>query len=87
MEFCSDAQGTPASFAVVDLTGGAPEMNPGFRRLVAELRRRGLDVLDRCNLTILLEPGYERLQPPVDDHQHCFGCTAGAGSSCTGALA
>ena len=46
---------------VVDLTGGAPEMNPHFRHLVAELRARSLHVLDRCNLTILLEPGYEGL--------------------------
>ncbi len=45
----------------VDLTGGAPEMNPDFRMLVRELRARGLHVLDRCNLTILLEPGYEDL--------------------------
>src|SRR5690606_3903305 len=45
----------------VDLTGGAPEMNPHFRRLVAALTDRGLHVIDRCNLTILLEPGYEDL--------------------------
>ena len=49
------------SVAVVDLTGGAPEMNPGFRRLVIEARRRHLRVIDRCNLTILLEPGYTDL--------------------------
>ena len=46
---------------VVDLTGGAPEMNPDFRRMVEALRARGLHVLDRCNLTILLERGYEDL--------------------------
>ncbi len=45
----------------VDLTGGAPEMNPCFRRLVEELRSRGCPVLDRCNLAILLEPGSEDL--------------------------
>ena len=44
---------------VVDLTGGAPEMNPHFREFVAALRGMGLHVIDRCNLTILLEPGYE----------------------------
>ena len=49
------------TIAVVDLTGGAPEMNPGFRRLVIEARRRHLRVIDRCNLTILLEPGYTEL--------------------------
>lgn len=42
----------------LDLTGGAPEMNPNFRRLVTEARAMGLDVIDRCNLTILGEPGY-----------------------------
>ncbi|ARN73071.1 arsenosugar biosynthesis radical SAM (seleno)protein ArsS [Oceanicoccus sagamiensis] len=43
---------------VLDLTGGAPEMNPHFRFLVTEARRRGVEVIDRCNLTILLEPAY-----------------------------
>lgn len=46
---------------LLDLTGGAPEMNPEFRYLVTEARRRGVDVIDRCNLTILMEPGYEDL--------------------------
>ena len=46
---------------LLDLTGGAPEMNPEFRYLVTEARKRGADVIDRCNLTILLEPGYEDL--------------------------
>lgn len=41
----------------LDLTGGAPELNPHFRRLVAAARRTGLRVIDRCNLTILGEPG------------------------------
>ena len=50
-----------STIAVVDLTGGAPEMNPGFRRLVIEARRRHLRVIDRCNLTILLEPDYTDL--------------------------
>ncbi len=44
---------------VLDVTGGAPEMNPHFRELVTEARARGVEVIDRCNLTILLEPGYE----------------------------
>ncbi len=45
----------------LDLTGGAPEMNPHFRYLVTEARARGVEVIDRCNLTILEEPGYEDL--------------------------
>lgn len=43
--------------ATLDLTGGAPELNPSFRALVQEARRRGLHVIDRCNLTVLFEPG------------------------------
>ncbi|WP_301102785.1 arsenosugar biosynthesis radical SAM (seleno)protein ArsS [Propionivibrio sp.] len=43
---------------ILDLTGGAPEMNPNFRSLVVAARRRGLKVIDRCNLTILEEPGF-----------------------------
>lgn len=46
---------------MLDLTGGAPELNPHFRRLVVSARARGLRVIDRCNLTILSEPGYESL--------------------------
>ncbi|MFA6312182.1 MAG: arsenosugar biosynthesis radical SAM (seleno)protein ArsS [Sterolibacterium sp.] len=44
-----------------DLTGGAPELNPHFRRLVLAAREQGLRVIDRCNLTILNEPGQETL--------------------------
>jgi radical SAM/Cys-rich protein len=46
---------------LLDLTGGAPEMNEHFRFLVTGARRLGRRVIDRCNLTILLEPGYEDL--------------------------
>ncbi len=43
----------------LDLTGGSPEMNPDFRWLVQQARKQGLHVMDRCNPTILVEPGYE----------------------------
>ncbi|MFU8820116.1 MAG: arsenosugar biosynthesis radical SAM (seleno)protein ArsS [Gammaproteobacteria bacterium] len=43
----------------LDLTGGSPEMNPGFRWLVSEARARGIHVMDRLNPTILRVPGYE----------------------------
>ena len=46
------------SVETVDITGGAPELNPNFRRLVADTRVQNLRVIDRCNLTILLEPGF-----------------------------
>ncbi len=47
----------------LDLTGGSPEMNPDFRWLVVEARARGLHVMDRCNPTIIEEPGYEWVAP------------------------
>jgi radical SAM/Cys-rich protein len=43
----------------LDLTGGAPEMNPHFTLLVEQAKKLGVHVIDRCNLTILLESGYE----------------------------
>ena len=49
------------SIQVLDLTGGAPELNEGFRELVRQARALGVHVMDRCNLTILFEPGQEDL--------------------------
>jgi radical SAM/Cys-rich protein len=46
---------------VLDLTGGAPELSPHFRSLVRDARALGVRVIDRCNLTILSEPGQEDL--------------------------
>jgi radical SAM/Cys-rich protein len=54
---------------VVDLTGGAPEMNPVFREFVLEFRSRGIRVIDRCNLTILRQPGYEWVAPFLAEHR------------------
>ena len=45
----------------LDITGGAPELNPHFRRLASAARALGVQVIDRCNLTILFEPGQEDL--------------------------
>jgi len=53
----------------LDVTGGAPEMNPHFRYLVSRAREMGVTVMDRCNLTILLEPGYEDMVDFLADHQ------------------
>jgi radical SAM/Cys-rich protein len=50
-----------ADLKCLDLTGGAPELNPHFRYLVREARALGVKVIDRCNLTVLLEPGQEDL--------------------------
>jgi len=51
------ARGLPT----LDITGGAPELHPRFRRLVRAARRLGAPVIDRCNLTVLSEPGQEDL--------------------------
>lgn len=47
--------------AVLDLTGGAPEINSHFRDLVTRARELGVRVMDRCNLTIIEEPGQQDL--------------------------
>jgi radical SAM/Cys-rich protein len=56
-------------FATLDLTGGAPELNPDFRRLVRAARALGVHVIDRCNLTILHEPGQSDLGRFLAEHQ------------------
>jgi len=53
----------------LDVTGGAPELNPHFRHLVGAARDRGVHVMDRCNLTILFEPGQEDLAEFLADRQ------------------
>lgn len=50
-----------SKLTTLDLTGGAPELNPNFRYLVEQARGLGLHVMDRCNLTVLLEPEQEDL--------------------------
>jgi radical SAM/Cys-rich protein len=45
----------------LDITGGAPELHPAFRNLVEAVQAFGTHVIDRCNLTVLLEPGQETL--------------------------
>lgn len=53
----------------IDLTGGAPELNPHFRSLVRGAKARGKAVIDRCNLTILSEPGQEDTAIFLKEHQ------------------
>ena len=50
-----------AAIRTLDLTGGAPELHPHFRELVERARELGVHVIDRCNLTILGEPGQQDL--------------------------
>jgi radical SAM/Cys-rich protein len=57
------------SIHTLDLTGGAPEMNPMFRQLVIEARKLGVTIIDRCNLTILLEPGFEDMAQFLADNE------------------
>ena len=58
-----------AGCQLVDLTGGAPELNPHFRYFVEALRREGHQVKVRTNLTVLLKPGMEELPEFFRDHQ------------------
>ena len=53
----------------LDLTGGAPELHEGFRDLVVTARAMGVRVIDRCNLTILLEPGQDGLAEFLAEHK------------------
>jgi radical SAM/Cys-rich protein len=55
--------------ATLDLTGGAPELHPGFRTLVRAARAQGARVIDRCNLTILFEPGQDDLAQFLAEQQ------------------
>jgi radical SAM/Cys-rich protein len=55
--------------ANLDITGGAPELNPQFRRLVRSARALGVHVMERCNLTILEEPGQEDLAQFLADEE------------------
>jgi radical SAM/Cys-rich protein len=57
------------SVKLLDLTGGAPELNPHFRELVATVSAMGVSVIDRCNLTILSEPGQEDLAEFLAEHK------------------
>ncbi|MBC8142086.1 MAG: arsenosugar biosynthesis radical SAM protein ArsS [Armatimonadetes bacterium] len=53
----------------LDITGGAPELNPHFRYMASEARGMGRHVIDRCNLTILFETGQETLARFLADNR------------------
>jgi radical SAM/Cys-rich protein len=57
------------SVRVLDLTGGAPELHPQFRFLIESARRLGRRVIDRCNLTVLFEPGQEDTAEFLASHE------------------
>jgi radical SAM/Cys-rich protein len=54
-----ELMGQAPKLKTIDLTGGAPEMNPYFKKLVSAARSMNLEVIDRCNLTIFYESGFE----------------------------
>ena len=54
---------------VLDITGGAPELNPHFRELIAEARHIGCEVIDRCNLTVLADPACQDLPESLAAHE------------------
>lgn len=54
MQLCLDVLEKNPSFTTVDLTGGAPELNPDFRWFVEEIKKRNRHIIVRCNLTIIL---------------------------------
>lgn len=69
MQQCLDAL-AKTDIPTVDLTGGAPEMNPNFRWFVEEIRKLGRQVLVRCNLTIIVaNPKYHDLPEFFREHQ------------------
>ena len=57
------------NITTLDITGGAPELHEGFRDLVRAAREQGVHVMDRCNLTILFEPGQEQLAEFLAEHR------------------
>lgn len=58
-----------SEIGTLDITGGAPEMNPSFCWLVEQARELQLRVIDRCNLTILVAPGFQHLPAFLAKHQ------------------
>ncbi len=67
-ELCVDAL-AQTDIPTVDITGGAPELNPHFRWLVKQARRLGRHVMDRCNLSVLLLPSQANLAEFLANHR------------------
>jgi radical SAM/Cys-rich protein len=68
MQACLDLL-AKSGIGVLDVTGGAPEMHPDFRWLVSEARKLGRRVIDRCNLTILVAPGFQDIPEFLAEHE------------------
>ncbi|MCS7020448.1 MAG: arsenosugar biosynthesis radical SAM protein ArsS [Gemmataceae bacterium] len=68
LQLCRDVLAR-SDIAIVDITGGAPELHPHFRWFVREIRQLGRHVIDRCNLTVLLTPPCRQLPEFLAEHQ------------------
>jgi radical SAM/Cys-rich protein len=68
MELCLEAL-AGSDIPAVDITGGAPELNPDFRWLVTEIKKLGRHVLDRCNLSVLMLPSQRGLAEFLAENQ------------------
>jgi len=68
IELCREGA-KEGTLRTLDITGGAPELHPGFRRVVQETSQLGIEVIDRCNLTVLMEPGQEDLADFLAEHK------------------
>ena len=66
---CMEIVEKVGSIKTIDITGGAPEINQHFKYLVETSKKLGKHVIDRCNLTILEEKGYEYLYDFLFHHQ------------------
>jgi radical SAM/Cys-rich protein len=63
IERCLEVLRKSPTIKTVDITGGAPEMNKHFKYFVSESKKLGKQIMDRCNLTIFYEKGFEDLAP------------------------
>jgi radical SAM/Cys-rich protein len=66
---CLDLLKASPNVTTLDLTGGAPELNSQFRYLVREAATLNVEIIDRCNLTVLVEPGQEDLAEFLAEHK------------------
>lgn len=68
-ERCIELLKASPSITTLDITGGAPELNSEFRYLVEAASELDVEIIDRCNLTVLVEPGQEYLAQFLADHK------------------
>jgi molybdenum cofactor biosynthesis enzyme MoaA len=66
---CIELLSKSSTVDTVDITGGAPELNREFRYLVQKASEYNVQIIDRCNLTVLVEPGQEDLVEFLAEHK------------------